>query len=156
MDCKHIQQQLGTTAGVYPSIQEHLDVCPECRTYATDLLSIQSLIDTSVSTPALLTQSTLDHCRTLIIKQTTRQPVQGWRQLLESPRFAVITAALCALLLVISVALQFFGQQSSDTAMLVKISVIQVVLQNFMAALFLPALLMFKQKLGGLLTPTTR
>ncbi len=159
MDCKHVQRQLSSALDAHPSIQQHLGDCRECRNFANDLLNIQAMIDTGVKTPVLLKEATLDRCRTILADQAGKQPWtarQRWIQLIDSPRFVALTAALSVLLLITSVGLQFSGHQSSGTEMLVKVSVIQIILQNLIAALFMPALLMFRHRLGGAMIPTAQ
>ena len=117
------------------------------------------MIDPAVSTPVLLREQTLDLCRTKLAELSNGKPVsaaQHLRNLFESSRFVAITAALSVLLLATSVVLQFVDHQDSGTNMIVKISIIQIVLQNFVAALFMPALLMFKNRMGGRLLTTAQ
>ena len=152
MDCKRAQQQLSFGTDPDPALRSHLESCLDCRQFAADLLYIREMIDPGVSTPVLLREQTLDLCRTKLAELSNGKPVsvaQHLRILFESPRFVAITAMLSVLLLATSVVLQFVDHQDSGTNMIVKISVIQIVLQNIMAALFMPALLIFRNRMGG-------
>jgi hypothetical protein len=152
MDCKQVQQQLSIAAEKDATVQQHLQSCESCRQFASDLEAIQGKIDPGVSTPVLLRENTLDRCRFILADLSTRKSTsktQRLRILFESPRFVAVTAALSGLLLATSIVLQVLTDPDPDTNMIVKISILQIVLQNFIAALFMPALLMYKNRLGG-------
>ena len=151
MDCKHVQQQLSAGTAPDPALNQHIEECDDCRQFAADLLDIHGMIDSAISTPNLLREQTLDLCRTKLAEQTNGHKVtetNRLRVLVESPRFVVVTAVLSVLLLATSIVLQIFFDPAQGTNMIVKISIIQIVLQNFIAALFMPTLMMFRNRLG--------
>ena len=152
MDCKQVQIELSKAAEQDPIVQQHVQACGSCRQFIADMEAIQGMVDSRVSTPVLLKEHTLDRCRTILADLSTKKSAsktQRLRTLFESPRFVAITAALSALLLATSIVIHVLSNPDPDTNMIVKISIIQIVLQNFVAALFMPALLMFKNRLGG-------
>jgi len=152
MDCKQVQIELSKAAEQDPIVERHVQSCESCRQFAEDLGVFPEMIDLEISTPVLLREHTLDRCRTILADQSTRKSAsktQRLRALVGSPKFVAITAALSVVLLATSIFIQVFIDPNPDTNMIVKISVIQIVLQNFVAALFMPTLLMFKNRFGG-------
>ncbi len=149
MDCKQVQMKLSTADKRDPAVPQHIQSCESCQQFAEDLGIIGEMIDPTVSTPVLLREHTLDRCRTILADRSTRKSaskIGRFRALAESPKFVAVTAVLSVLLLATSIVLQVFIDPNPDTNMIVKISFIQIVLQNFVAALFMPALLMFRNR----------
>ena len=152
MDCKKAQQQLSLPVDPAPEVREHLEACGDCRRFAGDLGAIRGMIDPSVSTPPLLRERTLDVCRTALAARANGKRVTAaarLRKALESPRFVAVTAALSVLLLATSIMIRVFADPVPGSDMILKISIVQIALQNLVAALFTPALLMFRNRLGG-------
>jgi hypothetical protein len=152
MDCRKAQQQLSLPDDPAPDVREHLDSCGDCRRFAGDLGAIRGMIDPAVSTPSLLREQTLDVCRTALAARVNGQTVTASGRLkaaFESPRFVAVTAAVSVLLLATSILIRVFADPVPGSDMILKISITQIVLQNLVAALFTPALLMFRNRLGG-------
>ena len=152
MDCKQAQQHLITPGDPSPELREHLETCGGCREFAADLESIRGLADTTISTPPLLRERTLDVCRTELAQRTNGGRVAAagrLRAAFDSPRFVAATALIGVALLVTTVLIQVFGETDPDTGMILKITIVQIVLQNLVAALFLPALLKYRNRQEG-------
>lgn len=151
MDCKQAQRHLSTTGDPSSELMEHLETCGGCRRFAADLESIRGLVDTTISTPPLLRERTLDVCRTELARRTNggRATAAGrLRAAFDSPRFVAVTALIGVALLVTTILIQVFGETDPDTGMIFKITIVQIVLQNLVAALFLPALLKYRNRQG--------
>jgi hypothetical protein len=149
MDCKQVQIELSMAAEQDAVVQQHLRSCGNCRQFAEDLEIIQVMTGAELPTPVLLREHTLDRCRFLLAERSARKLVsktQRLRALAETPKFVTVTAFLSVALLATAIVLQVFIDPNPDTNMIVKISFIQIVLQNFVAVLFMPALLMFKNR----------
>lgn len=153
MDCKKAQQQLSLPDDPAPDVREHLESCGDCRRFARDLGEIRGLIDPALSTPSLLREQTLDVCRTELAARANDRKVTASGRLkaaFESPRFVAVTAALSVLLLATSVMIRVVADPVPGSDTILKISIVQIVLQNLVAALFTPALMMFRNRLGGM------
>jgi hypothetical protein len=150
MDCKIVQSELCAGSQPSPPAKRHIETCKDCREFAADLAAIRTIREAPVVTPVLLRERTLDRCRGLLAEEQLKRRLtfgQRCRNILDSPRFVAATAVLSVLILVGLQALQIDENQDIETNYILKLSIIQVVVQNLAAALFLPLLLTFKRKL---------
>jgi hypothetical protein len=109
------------------------------------------------ATPQELREQTLSRCQLLLAEKTAEpSPSLGRRlqRLIDSPTL-LATFATCSVIILIGLtAWQVEGLQDKTAANILKIFIFQLVAQNLVAALFLPALMFTKHKLGGRFTPT--
>ena len=135
-----------------PAAQQHIDGCDDCRAFYADLQAIQTVCDVPVETPAFLRERTLVRCGELLREKTTVGEStlwQRWRSALDSPRFVAAAAIVGVAILITVTALQIDDAQDDVTNLSLKLTISQVVAQNILAALFLPALLLLKSGLVG-------
>lgn len=152
MDCRFAQKELGAGSEVSPEVQRHVESCGECRAFAEEVRVFRFLSESTVATPAALKERTLDGCRTILAENTAkrREPLwQRWHRLKDSPQFVVAAATLGMLILTTVAVLQIDGAQDENASLLIRVTIIQFGVQNLAAALFLPALLLLKSRLGA-------
>jgi predicted anti-sigma-YlaC factor YlaD len=152
MDCTHAQRELAGRAQVVAEVQRHVDDCEACRRFAADVHAIAAMSESPVATPPVVREQTLDECLSLLTEQNAARDA-SWRQRLsavwDTPQFIVLAAALGLLIVGIVTAVQFKDARESGVNLPVALTIGQFVIQNFIAALFLPILLMMKHRLAG-------
>ena len=100
--------------------------------------------------PADLREQTLNGCLKLMADKPAGTAFgRRFRQLLDSPTFIATFASSAVIILVGLMAWQSGSLEDTAAGKFVKIIIIQLVVQNLAAALFLPALMFLKKKLAG-------
>jgi hypothetical protein len=152
MDCRHVQQELGSRSEVSAEVRRHIEDCEDCRLFAADLQAILELSESPVTTPTVLREQTLDDCRALLAGQTAEREMslrQRLRAVWDSPQFIVAATALGLLIVGIMTIVQIKDDQDTAANLPLSLAIGQFVVQNFIAALFVPILLMMKRRLAG-------
>jgi hypothetical protein len=148
MDCRQTQDELIGRPRPGADAQQHLTGCEECRRFAADLQLIGTLRTSSIATPALLKEQTLDRCLELLADKTAASRMSLWRRcrrICDSPQFVVTIAALGAIILGWWLANQIPDiAEGSDAIMSIKLAFVQLGVQNFVAALLFPILWMMR------------
>jgi hypothetical protein len=151
MECRHVQEALGSGLGADAAVERHMESCEQCRRFAADLQWIRALCLPSVATPPLLRERTLEQCRAVLAERAIRRRLrvrERCRRFFDSPRFVVVAAVLCILIAVGVGTLQIDDIQDEETNVSINLTIIQFVVQNLLAALALPALWVYRNKLG--------
>jgi len=151
MECRHVQEALGSGLEEDADIARHLEGCAECRRFAADLQCIRALCLPSVATPPLLRERTLERCRAALAERAIgrRMPArERCRRLFDSPRFVAVAAALCVVITVVVGVLQSGGIENDETSASIKLAIITFVVENLLAALVFPALWICRNRLG--------
>jgi hypothetical protein len=149
MDCRTAQRELSGGDALEPAVEQHLEGCDACRRFADDVRAIRTLGETPVETPALLREQTLDLCREILAERATTRSLSFWqryRRMCDSPRFVAAAAIVSVLILTTITILQINNNGDSGASWLMKLAVIQFGVQNYVAALFLPILLVLKNR----------
>lgn len=152
MKCRTAQQELSSRSEPSPAVQQHLESCEDCRRFADDLHIFRSLSDAPAKTPPVLKEVTLERCRAMLAEKAATHKRPFWmrcRRLLDSPQFVAATAILGVIILGTLAAMQINDVQDRDASFLIKISIVQIIAQNLIAALFMPALLMLGNRSRG-------
>lgn len=147
MDCLKVQEEIGAGRPVDPEIRRHVEDCAECRSFAADLHNMRLLAEIQVETPVLLREQTLDACRAILTEEAAvrRMPTrQRLRRMVESPRFAAAAASLSVIIMVALFAGQIGGGGDGGANLFMRLAFGQIAVQNLATALFLPALLTFR------------
>jgi len=158
MKCRIAQIEIGSGSALSPAGREHLDACEECRRFATSLDGLRVLGRSSLATPPNLREQTLDHCQRLLAEKTAESKMsfgQRLRRRIDSPGFIVIFGTLSVIILVGLTAMQLDGMQDKTAGNILKVVIIQLVVQNLAAALFLPALMFLRNRPDGRFSHTT-
>ena len=152
MKCRTVQDKLSRRSELNPEMQEHLESCGDCRVFARDLEAFAALGASPVPTPAGLRERTLARCETILQEKAAARGMPAWRRLLrwsDSPRFVVAAAILGFIVLGGLIVYQIAVDRGENSDLSVELAVLQLVIQNLVTALFLPALLMLKKGIGG-------
>lgn len=158
MKCRAVQIEIGSGSELSRAARDHLDTCADCRRFADGLDQLRLLSRSNLLPPLELRERTLDHCQRMLAGEINAGGLtfrRRLRRLFDSPGFIAAFAASSVIILVGLTALQFDGQQDQSAANLLKIVFAQLAVQNLAAALFLPALVLIKHKLGGRFSGTT-
>jgi hypothetical protein len=158
MKCRTVQIEIGSGSELRQAAHDHLDVCDECRRFAAGLDELRLLSRSNLATPPGLRERTLDHCQRMLAEKTILPgPTYGQRlrRLFDSPGFIAAFATSSVIILVGLTAMQVDSLQDKTASNLFKIIFVQLAVQNLAAALFLPALMFIKHKLGGRFLSTT-
>ena len=149
MDCRFAQQELSGGSETTPEVQRHLESCDGCRQFAEDLRVFRTLGESTVTTPPVLRERTFDRCRVMLVDNTAARRETLWqrcRRIMDSPQFVLAAATLGILIVATIAVLQIDKAQDRDASILIRVTIFQIVIQNFVAALFLPALLFLKDR----------
>lgn len=151
MDCHKTQIELTGGSDLSAEAQKHLEGCAECKLFAGDLRELSLLTEYPLVTPPGLRERTLETCQSMLAAKEAARGKSFWRGLLcrlDSPRFIAATAIIGLAILGALTSYQFNDLQDENANLFMKISIIQILIQNLVAALFLPALLLLKNRLG--------
>ena len=158
MKCRIAQIEIGSGSELSPAVHEHLDACEKCRRFAVGLAGLRVLSRSSLTIPPNLRERTLDHCQKLLAEKIAASGMsfgQRLRRRIDSPGFIVTFGTLSVIILVGLTAMQVDGMQDKTAGNILKVVIIQLVVQNLAAAMFLPALMFLKNRLGGRFSHTT-
>lgn len=145
MKCSHIKKKLATLEPLTAAEAAHVHECPQCSAWLEDIEFFQSTPKSE--TPAPLKSHTLR--MSLRVFEATPQTAElsfGVR-LWNRPQTAFLMTGFSILALIVTVLYQL-GCDGSDTLCQVSaIFLIIILAQNIIAALCMPLLLQFKNKL---------
>ncbi len=151
MDCHKTQLELTGGSVLIPEAQKHLEGCAECERFADDLRALRVLTETPLTAPAGLRERTLKRCQSMLAEKETARGRTFWqrfRHQLDSPQFVASTAIFGLIILGALATLQINDLRDENADLFMQISIVQILIQNFVAALFLPALLILKNKIA--------
>jgi len=146
-ECRNAQEHLAVGEAASPEVQRHLEGCGECRRFAGDVQAFHTALESTVATPVELRNRTLVRCRAMLDDKAVARETsfrERCRRICTSPRFIVTAATLSVLILVGMEVFQLDDTLDAYTSLLIKIVLIQIAIQNFAAALFMPVLLTLK------------
>jgi hypothetical protein len=149
MNCRTVQRELSAGSELSQAVCRHVEGCNDCRRFADDLRVFWSLGDSTLETPSLLKEVTLEKCRAVLAERASTRGVSFWRRhrrLWSSPRFVAAVAILGVLIVGTVAVTQIDDSQDRDAVLLVKIFIAQIILQNLVTALFMPAILILKKR----------
>ena len=158
MKCRTAQIEIGSSSELSRAVRDHLDSCDDCRRFAAGLDELRLLSRSNLAAPPDLRERTLDHCQRILAEKTASPgPTYGQRLrgLFDSPGFIAAFATSSVIILVGLTAMQADSLQDKTASNLFKIIFVQLAVQNLAAALFLPALMFIKHKLGGRFSSAT-
>jgi hypothetical protein len=151
VNCHDLQEKLIERSELDPECQQHLDGCGNCRRFAADLKRMASLLEPPAKTPAHLREQTLERCQDTLANQTAERGMtvfQRCGRILGTPQFVVAAAALGVVILGWWLASQLPDiAEGNDAIMSIKLTFVQIGLQNFVAALLFPIIWLMKSRL---------
>ncbi|MGD8412650.1 MAG: hypothetical protein PVF33_00370 [Candidatus Latescibacterota bacterium] len=129
--------------------RRHLAGCEQCRLFRSDLELIQRGLEVDVPTPPAVRERTLAKTLQLLQERPSAARSSKWRRLrgvLDSPRFVAAAASLGVVALVTWMSIQAGGSADDEANLTWKLAIFQLMAQNVYAALFLPALLLLRNR----------
>jgi hypothetical protein len=150
MDCHKTQIELAGGPDLSAEARQHLEGCADCKLFAGDLRELRLLTESPLATPPELKERTLETCQSMLAAKGAARGKSFWHRLggrIDSPQFVAAAAIFGLAILAALTSYQFSDLQDENTSMFMKISITQILIQNLVAALFLPALLLLKNRL---------